>query len=162
MSDDEYISGSSSPYSDERSAPSAESSDDELSAPLTESGDSGESSSESDDALERSITVRDIGVPAPVLDEKTKRAIAARRVWKSQGAVTREQYCRLKTAVPRAAQDMIVSLRKGGHTRKSIVQELGAKGHRVTEYGVKRVLRVYSFDPDAFDVDDYGIVIVRK
>jgi len=99
---------------------------------------------------------------ASVLDAKAKKAIEARNVWRRHGRVTREQYCRLKSAVPMAVQDDIVRLYREGHTQKTMLPALGGMGHRVTSYAIKRVLRIYAFDPDAFDDEGDGIVIVRR
>ena len=107
-----------------------------------------------------------IEYPPTIIEEEkekmAKKAALQRAQWKKQGQTTREQYCRLSRSVSREVQDEIVRLRRGGETRKRIQEILKDRRPAVTEYAVKRVLRVFSYDPDAFDDGCEGITVVRK
>lgn len=78
--------------------------------------------------------------------ERETPAETQRRAWRRHGKTTRLEYDKTPSALSRELQDEIVRRHRSGQPRSQIRREMP----NVTEYALKRVLRVLAYDPQAF------------
>lgn len=83
-------------------------------------------------------------------EKQRKDAEIQRRAWKRRGRVTRGDYSREPRALPAHLQEEIISRHRRGETRAAILKGVKPICPGISEYQVRRVLRVFCFDPDAF------------
>jgi len=93
----------------------------------------------------------DAGLLAARAAEKKRRyAEANSRQWARHGSETREVYDLAPSAMSHEVQDAVVARHRKGESRAKILGEVREEHPALTEYHVKRIIRVFRVDPDAF------------
>lgn len=97
-----------------------------------------------DDALDASILAERAAL------RRKKASAANSRQWSRQGQETRNEYDTAPSAMSHEVQDAVVSLHRQGRSRAKILGELRTTHPELSEYHVKRIIRVFRNDPKAF------------
>lgn len=85
--------------------------------------------------------------------KRKKAAEANSRQWARQGSERREDYDQAPSAMSHAVQDAVVALHRKRESRAKILAALRTEHPELTEYHVKRIIRVFRVDPQAFKDD---------
>lgn len=90
---------------------------------------------------------------ARAAEKRRKAAEANSRQWVRQGSERREDYDRAPSAMSHEVQDAVVALHRKRESRAKILGALREDHPELTEYHVKRIIRVFRVDPQAFKDD---------
>lgn len=82
--------------------------------------------------------------------KKKQYAEANHRQWVRHGQETRAEYDMAPSAMSHEVQDAVVALHRQGRPRGKILGELCSLHPKLSEYHVKRIIRVFRKDPEAF------------